>query len=137
MNIGIPRERRPFEYRVGLTPAAVNMFASQGHACSVEHNAGLGAGFGHQDYEQAGARIVYSPHEVFGRADLLTKVARPLVDELEWLRPGTTLIGLLHLASARQDKIQLLLEKKITALAFEQIQLEDGSRPVLRPMSQH
>ncbi|HJW90011.1 MAG TPA: alanine dehydrogenase [Anaerolineales bacterium] len=136
MNIGIPRERRPFEYRVGLTPAAVNMFASQGHACSVEHNAGLGAGFGDQDYEQAGARIVYSPHEVFGRADLLTKVARPLVDELEWLRPGTTLIGLLHLASARQDKIQLLLEKKITALAFEQIQLEDGSRPVLRPMSQ-
>jgi alanine dehydrogenase len=136
MNIGIPRERRPYEFRVGLTPAAVNLFASQGHLCYVEHNAGLGAGFSDQDYEVSGARIVYSSHEVFGRADLVIKVARPLLDELEWLRPGTILIGMLHLASARQDKLQILLEKEITALAFEQIQLPDGSLPVLRPMSQ-
>src|SRR5512146_2753439 len=103
MNIGIPKERRPFEYRVGLTPTAVQMIANRGHKCYVEHDAGLGSGFSDQQYEQAGARIVYSPHEVFGRADLLIKVARPLFEELTWLQPGATLMGLLHLNSARQD----------------------------------
>jgi alanine dehydrogenase len=83
-----------------------------------------------------GARIVYSPEEIFGRADLVLKVARPLLDELEWLRPGSALTGLLHLAAARKDKIDLLLEKRITSIAYEQIQLADGSLPVLRPFSQ-
>src|SRR5512143_2831432 len=99
MNIGIPKERRSFEFRVGMTPAGVQMLCQQGHICYVEHEAGLGAGFSDQDYEQAGARIAYSPHEVFGRADFLLKVARPLQEEIEWLRPGTTVAGLLHLGS--------------------------------------
>lgn len=136
MNIGIPKERRPFEYRVGLRPSGVRQLAEHGHICYVEHNAGLGAGFSDPDYEQNGARIVYSPHEVFGRADLLLKVARPLADELEWLRPGTAVAGLLHLTSARRDKVDIMLEKQIAAIAYEQIQLPDGSLPVLRPMSQ-
>jgi alanine dehydrogenase len=88
MNIGIPRERRPFEFRVGLSPSTVNIFTQHSHRCYVEHDAGLGAGFTDQEYEQAGARIVYSPHEVFGRADMLVKVARPLLEEIRWLRPG-------------------------------------------------
>jgi len=71
MYIGIPKERRPFEFRVGLTPASVQMLTKQGHKIFVEHEAGLGAGFSDLEYEQAGARIVYSSHEVFGRADLL------------------------------------------------------------------
>jgi alanine dehydrogenase len=112
------------------------MLSERGHTCYVEHNAGLGAGFSDQDYEQAGARIAYSPHEVFGRADLLTKVARPVLDELDWMRPGTIISGLLHLASARQDKIDILLQKEVTAIAYEQIQLESGGLPVLKPMSQ-
>jgi alanine dehydrogenase len=136
MNIGIPKERRPFEYRAGLRPSGVRLLVEQGHTCYVEHNAGLGAGFSDQDYEQNGARIVYSPHEVFGRADLLLKVTRPLADELEWMRPGTAIAGLLHLASTRREKVDLLLEKQITAIAYEQIRLPDGSLPVLRPMSQ-
>lgn len=136
MNIGIPKERRPFEYRVGISPAGVHMLTEHGHVCHVEHNAGLGAGFSDQDYEQAGARIVYSPHEVFGRADLLLKVARPLKEEIDWLRPGTTIAGLLHLGSARQDKLDLMVEKNITAIAYEQIQLPDGTVPVRRPLSQ-
>jgi alanine dehydrogenase len=136
MNIGIPRERRPFEYRVGLTPAAVKILCEHGHNCHVEHEAGLGAGFSDQDYEQAGARIVYSPHEVFGRADLLVKFARPMQDELDWIRQDTVLTGMLHLASTRQDKIDVLLEKKITAISLERVQLDDGSLPVLRAMSQ-
>jgi alanine dehydrogenase len=136
MNIGIPKERRPFEYRVGLTPAAVKMLVEHDHTCYIEHHAGLGAGFSDQDYEQSGGRIVYSAHEVFGRADLLLKVARPLFDELEWMRQGTAFAGLLHLASARRDKVDIMLQKEITAIAYEQIQLPDGSLPVLRPMSQ-
>ena len=74
--------------------------------------------------------------EVFVRADLMLKVARPTRQELDWLRPNTTLAGLLHLASAREDKIEILLEKKITSIAYEQIETADGSLPVLRPFSQ-
>ncbi len=136
MIIGVPKEKRAFEYRVGLTPPMVNLLNQHGHTIFIEHEAGRGAGFSDQDYEQAGARIVYSAEEVFGRADLLLKVARPLLDEIEWLRPGSTLAGFLHLASARKDKVEALLSREITAIAYEQIQLVDGSSPVLKPLSQ-
>ena len=105
------------------------------HTCYVEHDAGLGVGYSDQDYEQVGARIVYTPHEVFGRADLLLKVARPLSNEIEWLRPGTAVAGLLHLGSARHDKIENLLNNSITAIAYEQIQLADGTVPIRKPLS--
>jgi alanine dehydrogenase len=136
MNIGVPRERRTFEFRVGLSPSAVSMLTKNRHRCYVEHDAGLGAGFSDQEYEQAGATIVYSAHEVFGRADLLIKVARPLLDEILWLRPGSAIAGLLHLGSARHDKIDALLENEITAIALEKVQLEDGSVPIRRPLAQ-
>lgn len=136
MNIGIPKERRPFEFRVGMTPSGISLLCAQGHTVYVEHEAGLGAGFTDPEYEQAGARIVYSGHEVFGRADLLLKVARPTYEELEWLQPNTTIAGLLHMASTREDKFALLREKEITAIAYEQIVLPDGSYPVRRPLSQ-
>jgi alanine dehydrogenase len=135
MNIGVPKERRPFEFRVGLTPAGVQMLVEQGHICYVEHEAGLAAGFVDQEYENAGARIVYSPHEVFGRADLLLKVARPTLEEINWLRPGSTVTGLLHLTSARQEKIEALLKSQITAIAFEQVSLPDGTMPIRRPLA--
>jgi alanine dehydrogenase len=136
MNIGIPKERRPFESRVGLSPAGVEILTQQGHQVYVEHEAGIGAGFDDREFETAGARLVYSAEEVFVRADLLLKVSRPTREELDWLRPGTTVTGLLHLASAREDKIEILLEKKITSIAYEQIETADGSLPVLRPFSQ-
>jgi alanine dehydrogenase len=136
MNIGIPKERRPFEFRVGLSPAGVEMLTQSGHSVFVEHEAGAGAGFGDAKYEEAGAKIAYSTEEVLGRADFVLKVARPLQEELDWLREGSILAGFLHLASAQEDKVELLLEKKITSIAFEQIQLPDGSLPVLRPFSQ-
>jgi alanine dehydrogenase len=136
MNIGIPKERRPFESRVGLSPAGVEILTQHGHQVYVEHEAGIGAGFDDREFETAGARLVYSPEEAFVRSDLLLKVARPTVEELDWLRPGTTITGLLHLASAREDKTEILLQKKITSIAYEQIQIADGSLPVLRPFSQ-
>ena len=97
MNIGIPKERRPFEFRVGMTPAGVEALTKLGHPCYVEHEAGLGAGFSDMDYERGGARIVYSPEEAFGRADLVLKVARPLYEELQWLSGDAAIAGLLRL----------------------------------------
>lgn len=137
MNIGIPKERRPFEFRVGLSPAGVEMLVQQhGHKVYVEHEAGLGAGFSDHEYQKAGGNIVYSPHEVFGRADLLLKIARPMQDEIEMLNDGAILMGLLHLASTRQDRIDALLKHKVTSIAYEEIRHPDGTMPVLRSLSQ-
>lgn len=136
MNIGIPKERRAFEYRVGLSPAGAKLLTQMGHTVYVENEAGRGAGFSNQEYMQAGATIAYSAHEVFGRADLLLKVARPLTEEIEWLRPGMAIAGLLHLGSARKEKIDKLVENEITAIAYEQITLPDGTVPIRKPLSQ-
>jgi alanine dehydrogenase len=136
MNIGIPKERRPYEFRVGLSPSGVEILSEQGHTIFVEDKAGIGAGFVNHEYERAHARIVYSAEEVFARADLLLKVGRPLKEELEWLQDGSILAGFLHFASAQRNKIDLLLGKNITAVAYEQIRLSDGTLPVLRPFSQ-
>jgi alanine dehydrogenase len=136
MNVGIPKEIRPFEFRVGLSPAGVEILSQQKHKVYIEHDAGVGAGFSDREYEKAGARVAYSAEEVYGRADLLLKVSRPLKGELQWLKPGCILMGMLHLASAQKDKVDILLDKKVTAIAYEQITLSDGSMPVLRPFSQ-
>ncbi len=136
MNLGVPRERRPFEFRVGLPPAGASMFDRRGHTVYVESGAGEGAGFSDQDYTRAGATVVYSPEEVYGRADLVLKFARPLAEELELMRQGLAVAGFLHLAAARRNKIDVLLSKGITALAYEQIEEADGSHPVLAPLSQ-
>ena len=136
MDIGIPKERRPFEYRVGLPPAGVNLFRKYDHTIYVESNAGEGAGFTDEEYIKAGAKVVYSPEEAFGRADLVLKFARPLSNELEMIRPGSAFAGFLHLAAARQEKIDTMLEKKLTALAYEQVEEADGYKPVLSPLSQ-
>jgi alanine dehydrogenase len=135
MYIGIPKESRPFEYRVGLSPAGVEILSQSGHQVFVEHEAGLGAGFSDLEYENAGARIAYSTEEVFGRADLLLKISRPLKQEIEWMKEGCTLAGFLHLASSSQDQIDLLLEKRVTALAYEQIVDANATLSVLRPFS--
>lgn len=136
MDIGIPRERRADENRVGLTPAGVELLAAAGHRCSVEKGAGLGAGFSDDDYAKAGATTVYSGEEAYGRADLVLKVARPTPEELNWFRPGQTIAAFWHLASASDDNLTTLLKQNITAIGYEVIQAQDGSLPVLTPMSQ-
>ncbi len=135
MYIGVPKECRPYEYRVGLAPAAVEILTQNGHQVFVEHDAGVGAGFTDQDYEKAGARIAYSAEEVFARGDLVVKIARPVKEEIEWIREGAILAGFLHLASSSQDQIDLLLQKKVTSVSYGQITDEQGGLPVLRPLS--
>ncbi len=136
MILGIPKERRPNEYRVGLSPAGVKILTERGHSCFVEDQAGRGAGFRNIEYEKAGAQIAFSAEEVFGRADLLLKMARPLQEEIEWLRPNSAVAAFWHLASAREEKLQVLREKNIYTIAYEEIQKADGTHPVLRPLSQ-
>jgi alanine dehydrogenase len=136
MNIGIPKERRDLELRVGLTPYGVELLTRAGHICYVEKEAGLGAGFTDYHYERAGGRIVYSGEEVYGRADLVLTVVRPTEEELGWLREGQIIAGFLHLAAARHHKVEVLLEKHITAIAYETIEQEDGTLPVLHTMSE-
>jgi alanine dehydrogenase len=136
MNIGIPKERRPSEYRVGLSPAGVKLLTEAGHTCYVESKAGLGAGFSDDNFLQAGGHIVYTGEEAYGRADIVLKAVRPMSEELNWLVPGQVLMGYLHLPAANPDKIEALLKKRITAIAYEQIQRIDGSLPVLKPLSQ-
>src|SRR5687768_565704 len=136
MNLSIPKERRPSEYRAGLTPTGVQLLTEDGHTCLVENGTGLGAGFSDDDYVAAGAQIVYTGEEVYGRGDVVLKVTRPTLEEMAWLIPGQTLVGYLHLPAAHLGKIHLLLEKHITAISYEQIQRADGTRPVLKPLSQ-
>lgn len=136
MDIGIPRERRESEYRVGLTPIGVQLLTAEGHTCYIERHAGVGAGFSDRDYEAAGGKIVYSTQEAYGRADLILKVSRPTGEEVEWLHDGQALLGFLHLAAARHSRVEALLQKRITAIGYEMIQADDGSLPVLTPLSQ-
>ena len=136
MNICIPKERRDSEYRVGLTPAGVQLLTAAGHNCFIESKAGVGSGFSDYDYQQSGGQIVYSGEEVYGRADLLLKVARPNAQEFEWLRPNSVILGFLHLAAGRSEKTISLLENNITAIGYEIIQDEAGKLPVQIPISQ-
>jgi len=136
MNIGVPREQRADEHRVGLTPAGVELLSAAKHACFVEKDAGRGAGFSDLDYEHAGARIVYAPEEVYGRADLIYKVERPTADEVGWMREGVIVMGFLHMAVCPRELAMKMIDKRVTAVAYEMILEADGSLPVLVPLSQ-
>ena len=136
MNICIPKERRDSEFRVGLTPAGVQLLTHSGHTCFIEHEAGLGSGFSDYDYQKSGGQIVYSGEEIYGRADLVLKVSRPLLNEIEYLQENAIVMGFLHLAAGRKEKVNQLLSKKITAIGYEIIQDNEGNLPVLIPLSQ-
>ncbi len=136
MNFGVPKEVRPLEYRVGLTPAAVDALVRAGHQVFVERAAGVSAGFHDRDYQAVGGQIVYSPAEAYGRADVVVKVARPTADEYVHFRHGQAILSFLHLAVASPDLLEALQEYEITAIAYETIQADDGTLPVLLPTSE-
>ncbi len=133
---GVPREIRDLEMRVGLTPAGVLALIQAGHNVYVEHDAGTNAGFTDEDYRTAGAHIVYSSAEVYGRSDVVAKVTRPTADEHRLFRPGQTIFAFLHLAVASLDLLEALEEREITAVSYDMIEDPDGTRPVLLPASE-
>lgn len=134
-DISIPRERRPFEYRAALTPAGVETLVQAGHRVFVEHDAGAGAGFHDEEYRSAGGQIVYSREEAVARGQIVAKVARPTLDDLALMHEGQILTGFLHLAAGRRDKITLLRQQGVCAIAWETAQQAQGEIPVLHAMS--
>ena len=135
MIIGIPKEIKEEENRVAVTPTGVAAFVSHGHKVLVENGAGLGSAIRDGAYEAAGAQLLKSGEHIWQRADLLMKVKEPQPSEFQFLRSSLILFAYLHLA-ANKAVTQILCKKKVTAIAYETIQLEDGSLPLLMPMSE-
>lgn len=135
MRIGLPRETKPEEYRVALTPDKVSELVRNGHTVLVERGTGEGSSFPDDAYAKAGARLTSSAAEVFGEADLVVKVKEPQPHEYELLRPGQVLFTYLHLA-AYPEVAHALLRSGVIAIAYETVQLPDGSLPLLIPMSE-
>ncbi len=135
MVIGVPKEIKKHEYRVGMTPAAAASYVRAGHAVMVERGAGGGAGYGDDEYRAAGAAIEADKAKLFSKADMIVKVKEPLAEEYPLFRPGQILYTYLHLA-ADLPLVRMLLEKKVSAVAYETIELADRSLPCLTPMSE-
>ncbi len=134
MNIGCVKEVKKLEFRVGLTPSSVNEYVRHGHKVFIESNAGLNSGFPDEEYASVGAIIVPTAKEVWEKSDMIVKVKEPLVEEYQYFREGLVLYTYLHLA-ADQALTEALLAKKVKAVAYETIILEDGSLPCLKPTS--
>ena len=135
MHIGCPREIKKHEYRVGLTPQCVATYIGRGHRVSIQSGAGEGTGFEDSEYSAAGAEVLRTAEEVYACSDMIVKVKEPQPVEYPLLREGQILFTYLHLA-ADESQTRALLERKVTGIAYETIQLEDGSLPCLAPMSE-
>ena len=135
MRIGVPKEIKVHEYRVGIVPSGVRDLVAAGHELCVETGAGAGIGFSDEDYVQSGATIAARAEEVFEAADLLVKVKEPQLGECARLRSDQVLFTYLHLA-ADPDQAAALCESGVTAIAYETVTAADGSLPLLTPMSE-
>ncbi|MDH4057316.1 MAG: alanine dehydrogenase [Cyclobacteriaceae bacterium] len=133
--IGLPREVSLQENRITLTPDAVALLVNNGHEIWVETKAGMGSKFSDQQYSEAGAKIAFSPEEVY-KADVILKIEPPTLEEIEWMHPGQTLISAIQLGHLKSDYVQALLKKKVIALAFEFIEDKVGGMPIIRAMSE-
>jgi alanine dehydrogenase len=133
--IGLPKEISLQENRISLTPDAVALLVNNGHDVWVETKAGLGSKFTDKNYSDAGAKIVYSPQEVY-QADVILKIEPPTMEEIELMHSGQTLISALQLGHLRVECLQALLKKKVTALAYEFIEDKVGGMPIIRAMSE-
>ncbi len=134
MIIGVPKEVKVHEYRVAITPAGVRMLKSRGHQVLIETNAGVGSGITDKQYEEAGAQMVSSAAEVWKRGEMIMKVKEPIVAEHTLIQPKQTIFTYFHLAAV-PELAPVLIEKKVTAVAYETITAPDGSLPLLQPMS--
>ena len=135
MIIGVPKEIKNHEYRVGLTPAAVKEFIANGHSVLVQTDAGTAIGFTDELYKQAGANVIASAQEVFARAEMIIKVKEPQADECRMLREGQILYTYLHLAPD-QLQTELLVASKASCIAYETVTDKRGTLPLLAPMSE-
>jgi alanine dehydrogenase len=135
MRIGVPKEIKNHEYRVGLTPSSVAELVAAGHEVIVETKAGAGIDFEDSDYVEAGAKVVGSAREVFAGADMIVKVKEPQASEIAMLEPRHVLFTYLHLAPDL-EQTKGLLASGATCIAYETVTARDGSLPLLKPMSE-
>jgi alanine dehydrogenase len=133
--VGVPKEIKDQEGRVSMQPDGVVELVHHGHEVIVQAGAGLGSGFADEEYEKAGARVVESAEEVFAASDLIVKVKEPIPEEYDRFREGQELFTYLHLA-ADKELTEFLMERKINSIAYETVELPDGSLPLLAPMSE-
>ena len=135
MIVGVPREIKDKEFRVGMVPAGVAEFIHAGHRVLVEKGAGLGSGISDGEYAKAGAEIAATKKALYGKAEMVVKVKEPLPPEYVLMRDGQIIFTFLHLA-AEPELTKALVERGVTAVAYETIERADGSLPLLMPMSQ-
>lgn len=133
--VGIPKEIKDGEQRVSVQPDGAAELVHHGHEVLVQKGAGTGAGFADEEYERAGATVVGSDDEVFDAADLIVKVKEPIPEEYDHFKEGQELFTYLHLA-ADKELTEFLMERKINSIAYETVELPDGSLPLLTPMSE-
>jgi alanine dehydrogenase len=135
MIIGVPKEIKEGEKRVGMTPQGVDALVSHHHRVLVEKSAGMGSGFSDLEYGKTGAILVDKAKDIWNEAEMVVKVKEPLEPEFSLMRPGQVLFTYLHLAASRELTLKLM-ERRIVGIGYETVQGQDGSLPLLRPMSE-
>jgi alanine dehydrogenase len=135
MRIGVPKEIKRHEYRVGMTPASVKAYVKSGHEVIVEKGAGVGSGYDDSEYEVNGARLTADKAELFRQSEMIVKVKEPLAEEYPLFHEGQILYTYLHLAACR-ELARELIQRKVAGVAYETIELPDHSLPCLTPMSE-
>lgn len=135
MIIGVPKEIKPSENRVALTPAGAQELVKRGHKLYVQHTAGLGSGFNDQEYVKAGATILPDLEDIYAKAEMIIKVKEPIVQEYALVKPGQLLFTYFHFASYK-PLTEAMIKSNAICLAYETVENEDGSLPLLIPMSE-
>ncbi|MGA0097430.1 MAG: alanine dehydrogenase, partial [Bacilli bacterium] len=135
MIIGVPKEIKKLEYRVGLTPDAAKQYIQHGHQVLIQQEAGIGSGFANEEYLAVGCKILPTIQAIYAQAEMIIKVKEPLEEEFSLMRPNQILYTFLHLAAAK-PLTDALLKQQVTGIAYETIQDSNGRLPVLRPMSE-
>ena len=136
MIVGVPKEIKVREFRVGMVPAGVRALTAGGHKVLVEANAGLGSGIPDAEYARVGAEMVATADEVWKRSEMIVKVKEPITPEYARMQEEQIVYTYFHLAGVDPELTRTLVKKKVSAVAYETLQLEDGSLPLLRPMSE-
>ncbi len=134
MIIGVPKEIKLQEHRIGLTPESVQVLTKKNHQVLVENNGGFEAGFTNEDYIKAGAEIINLPDEIFKKAELIVKVKEPQMNEVQMIKEGQIIYTYLHLAAAKELTLSLMKSKSI-CIAYETVTDDEGRLPLLAPMS--
>ncbi len=135
MNIGVPKEIKNLEFRVGLNPSSVDYLVKKGHTVLIQKDAGLGANFTNENYLLAGAQILEAASDIYANADLIVKVKEPQKQEIPLIKPNQVIFGYFHFASD-PDLLDAMIQTKSVNIAFETVELNDGSLPLLIPMSE-